>query len=252
MEITLIDSIAAYISGEPVSHSPRYVFSGPLIEIGAYTDRTQRGVEITDTFGSLRWLWADDDEMRFHRSNGDLSSVCLYVPGELCSRPEIFTQWLDTPVLHGSLRLSPEQNFALPQTVVQWADECARHLICLRDTQSTTAGENYRLRFAPDTDLLVINDHWAGWMITDPARYLTADWNGPCATEPDEATRSALGACLRLTTSPGVEEIMDGDDTSWQLLRSTAESLRKQQVDRDRASILLSVLDQLIEDYSDA
>lgn len=122
--------------------------------------------------------------------------------------------------------------------------------MCLGEIRTRQHGGVFRLRVAPDTDLLFHEQHLVGWMLTDPARYLTLDWENPEPSPPEPSTRTLLAECLGLTAEPLVEDVMDGDESAWHRLRRVTSALHDQLSDRERVKILSSTMDHLAQSYS--
>lgn len=250
MKVFLTDNTAAQITQEPLEHAPRFSFSGPQVVVGPYANAEDREHDIARTFGSMQWLWSETDDVRFHNSDRLLRSLVLYAPEVTESVPAVGRLWTEVSVVTGGLRAENEAEFDLPQTVTRWCDPEARHLVCLGESPAQPSGDRFRLRVAPDTDLLFQGRHLAGWMITDPARYLSMGWERPEPSPPEVRTRSLLAECLALTAEPLVDDVMDGDGSVWQRLRDVANALHCQSFDRTRAKILTYTMDHLIESYS--
>ncbi|MGC9537780.1 hypothetical protein [Streptomyces sp. UG1] len=142
-----------------------------------------------------------------------------------------------------------DANFSSPQTNSCWIAPDATHLICLRSSARRPDASSFRLSAAPDLDLLFAQGHLVGWLLGDPARYLTADWEMPVSEAPAEATRSLLARTLMTTMSPEVEAIEDGDPEAWRRLRGLVEELRAVREDRRRTEILQATVDRLVEWY---
>lgn len=88
----------------------------------------------------------------------------------------------------------------------------------------------------------------AGWILTDPPRYLTDGFTDPEATPPSHTTRLRLAECLDLASSPLVDLVMDQDADAWRRLRATGRALRDQRDDRRRADVPHRIVSRLIED----
>lgn len=249
MKVFLTDTATAHITQEPLDHTPRFSFSGPHVVVGPYANADDREHDIAHTFGSMQWLWSEDDDLRFQKQDRLLYSLVLHAPEVTETTPAVSRCWLECPAVTGGLRAESESAFDLPQTVTRWSDPEASHLVCLREGRAQD-GERFRLRVAPDTDLLFQERHLVGWMLSDPARYLTMAWESPEPSLPQASTRSLLAECLELTAEPLVEDVMDGDESTWQRLREVANALHHRPSDRARAQIVAYTMDHLIESYS--
>ncbi|MEW2403497.1 hypothetical protein [Streptomyces sp. NPDC046862] len=234
---------------DALAYTPRFVLSGPFVAVGAYTDLQEKEGELASTFGSAQWLWSEDDDLRFRLADRELQSLCLYLPQTTAASDFAESGWERVKRITGRLRTMADRNFSIPQTNSCWIAPDATHLICLRNSTPPPGASSFCLTVAPDLDLLFTQGHLVGWMLGDPARYLTADWEMPASEAPAEATRSLLARTLAMTTSPEVEAIEDGDPEAWRRLRGLVEELRAVGEDRRRTEILQVAVERLVEWY---
>jgi hypothetical protein len=248
-KISIGDTMSAETTGNPLKYTPRFDLSGPQVIVAAYTNPEGRERQRASTFGSMQWLWSENDEFRFDQHTRELSSVTFFLPRE--AAPAQFRHRMpDGPqTLPGGLRADAAQDFALPQTTIFCCTPDGAELRCFRDSKALNRALNARIGIAPDVDLLVQDGAVASWSLTDPARYLTDGFADPEATPPSAATRLRLAECLDLISSPLVEEVMDQDADAWSRLRATERALREQRDDRYRADVLHRIVSRLIEDY---
>lgn len=250
MKVYLTDSATASVTQSPLDHTPRFSFSGPHVVVGPYSDADDRERDIADTFGSMQWLWSEVDDLRFLKSDRHLRSLVLHAPEVAPPDQAMSRSWTECPVVTGGLLAESESGFDLPQTVTRWCDPEGRQLVCLLESQEQSRGDRFRLRVAPGLDLLFQEHHLVGWMLNDPARYLTMSWESPESSPPEARIRSLLAECLALTSEPLVEDVMDGDESAWRRLREVADALHQEVSDRARAKILTYTIDHLIEFYA--
>lgn len=250
MKVFLTDAAAAHVTEEPLEYTPRFSFSGPHVVVGPYANAEDREHDVAHTFGSMQWLWSEDDDVRFRKPDRLLRSAILHAPQVAEPAPAVSQSWTECPVVTGGLLAESESGFDLPQAVTRWCDPEAGHLVCLRESRAQLYGDRFRLRIAPDADLLFQERQLAGWMLTDPARYLTLGWESPEPSPPEASTRSLLAECLALTSEPLVEDVMEGDESAWRRLRAVTNALHRQPYDRMRTEILSYTMDHLVETYS--
>ncbi|MEU9115743.1 hypothetical protein AB0D04_29175 [Streptomyces sp. NPDC048483] len=254
--------------------------------IGGYAHQEERDTQLTHTFGSQQWLWSEEDDFRFHDSERSapsgpsdpskpskpsapsapseppappdpsdrrLESLYLLIPDEPCTVPEeACAGWIRTTVVAGGLRAEVKKGFALETTTTRWLAPEARHMICLREQAPHTPSPEeggMRLRIAPDTDLLLADGKMAGWMLTNPARYLVKGWDRPADTPPAPGTSLLLAAYLAMTSWPAFEKILDGDGAACRELRALEERIRHQTGDPSRTAVLAHAVALLIEDH---
>jgi hypothetical protein len=247
VKVRIADSGSAQIVAGALAYTPRFDLSGPFVAVGAYTDMQEKERELASTFGSAQWLWSEDDDLRFRLADRELHSLCLYLPPATVASDPSVSGWERVRRISGTLRTTADANFSVPQTNRCWIAPGATHLICLRSSAPPPDASSFRLSVALDLDLLFTQGHLVGWLLDDPARYLTADWEMPVSEAPAEATRSMLALTLAMTMSPAVEAIEDGDPEAWRRLRGLAEELRAVGEDRRRSEILQATVDRLIE-----
>ncbi|OKJ72813.1 hypothetical protein [Streptomyces sp. CB02460] len=247
MKVTIGDGMAATATGMPLPFTPRFDFRDLQLIVAGYADPAGRERELPETFGSTRWLWSEDDCVRFDRDSRELRSLTFFVPARYVSEaPD-----------HGprtraaGLRADAVGEFGMPPATVFHCDAEARALSCLADARLLGTAADARLGVAPDVDLLVHEGAVAGWRLRDPARYLTDGFAEPPSGPPAPATRLRLAECLALVSSPLVDEVMDAGPEAWQRLRAAERALRGQREDRARADVLHGVISRLIEDYGD-
>lgn len=247
MNISVGETLSAETTGEPLAFTPRFDLSGLQVIVAGYRDPEERERQLADTFGSMQWLWSENDYLRFDQATRELCSATFFVPPKSVAvrrrQPD------EPPSLSTGLRADTGQDFVLPQATVFCCPPDAAELCCFRDADSLDVAIETRIGIAPDVDLLVSGGSVAGWSLTDPARYLTDGFADPGATPPSPATRLRLAECLALVSSPLVDRVMDHETDSWRRLRATERALREQRDDRHRVEVLHRVVARLIEDY---
>ncbi|MFE9696470.1 hypothetical protein [Streptomyces sp. NPDC006270] len=249
MKITVGDAMIAETTDRPLTSTPRFDFRDLQLIVAEYADPAGREEQLSDTFGSMQWLWSQDEHFRFDRGSRELSSATFFVPQLYVSVPPGRTA-RDRPRTRAcGLRAGAAREFAMPRTTVFHCPPEATELLCLQDIDILDRELDARLGIAPDVALLVQRGAVVGWSIGDPARYLTDGFHDPQPSLPDPATRLRLAECLELVSSPLVDLVMDDDEEAWRRLRATEHALREQRNDRQRAEILRGVISRLIEDY---
>ncbi|MFG3512070.1 hypothetical protein [Streptomyces bobili] len=122
-------------------------------------------------------------------------------------------------------------------------------LTCLRDLDVLDEPLDARIGIAPDVALLVQHGNVVGWSLTDPARHLTTAYSNPDPNPPSPSTRRLLTECLDLITTPGVDDVVDGEPAALARLQATDKALREQREDRHRADALLDLIATYVDDY---
>ncbi|WP_328904120.1 hypothetical protein OHR86_32870 [Streptomyces sp. NBC_00441] len=239
--------MAATTTGSPLAFAPRFNFRDLQLIVAGYADPAGRERELSETFGSMRWLWSEDEYVRFDRDSRELRSLTFFVPAQFASEGRSFREGPRTRA--AGLRADAVGEFGMPRTTVFHCDPGAGALTCLADVRLLGRKPDARLGVAPDTSLLVHEGAVAGWRLGDPARYLTDGFAEPPSGPPAPATRLRLAECLELVSSPLVDRVMDTDPEAWRKLRAVERALGEQGEDRARADVLHGVISRLIEDY---
>ena len=248
VEISISESVNVETTDRPLEFTPRFSFPDMVIVAG-YASAEERERQLASTFGSMQWLWSEEEHFRFDQSSRELCSFTFFMPSasapsNVCGRVPEATQRLV-----GGLRANAVREFGLPQAALFCCGPAADELMCVRDMDVFDKPLDVRLGVASGLDLLVQEGALVGWSLADPARYLTDGFAAPVATPPSFATRVRLAECLALVSQPLVDEVMDQDPEAWRMLRATERSLREQRGDRHRANLLHRVVSGLIEDF---
>ncbi|MFJ2200392.1 hypothetical protein [Streptomyces violaceusniger] len=243
------DTVNAETTRNSLTFTPRFDFIDLQVIVAAYTGPNEREQHLAHTFGSMQWLWSENDEFRFDQDSRELSHATFFVPRDSAPSPLCHRAPHEPQRLPGGLRADTAQNFALPQATIFCCDPEAAELRCYRDLSVLDGEPGTLIGIAPDVGLLIKGGSVAGWSLTDPARYLTDGFADPEATPPSHTTRLRLAECLNLVTAPLIDEVMDQDADTWHRLRAIERDLREQQDDRNRAAIMHRVISRLIEDY---
>ncbi|MCZ2526204.1 hypothetical protein [Streptomyces sp. HB2AG] len=249
MNILLADSLCAEVSGEPLPYIPRYFLSGLSVAVGDYTDAAEKERALVGTFGSSQWLWSDNDEIRFRESDQRLCSFSLTVPEEPVADPSACERWLRAPVLRGSLLADGNQDFAMPPAKFRWVDEKGTHLVCLDHQEVRPEAERSVLFIAPDVYLLIADGRTVGWMLKNPAAYLTNSWDHSGNTPVEEETHLLLKDYLSATEGSTLESLQNGNEAACQDLRQLEERILARTDDRARRSVLGEAVRRLAEDW---
>ncbi|MEV5604740.1 hypothetical protein AB0L33_25205 [Streptomyces sp. NPDC052299] len=245
MKVTVGDGMTAATTDSPLAFTPRFDLRDLQLIVAGYADPAGRERELSETFGSMRWLWSEDEYVRFDRDSRELRSLTFFVPA----------RYAPGAVPHGprtraaGLRADVVTEFGMPPATVFHCDTGARALSCLTDARLLGRAPDARLGVAPDVALLVHEGTVAGWSLDDPARYLTDGFAPPPSGAPAPATRLRLAECLELVSSPLVDRVMDLEPEAWRRLRAAERALGEQRQDRVRADVLHGVVSRLIEDY---
>ncbi|GGT23317.1 hypothetical protein GCM10010271_28580 [Streptomyces kurssanovii] len=239
---------SATVTDEPLKLVPRLL--GTFLIVSPYADRVEREKFLTDTFGSQDWLWDLPDIFRFDPSGRRLVGAEFRIP-EASAPAEDSARLPGMPeVRPGGLRADKVEDFRHEMCTVLCRAPGDAVLTCLRDLDVLDEPLDARIGIAPDVALLVQHGNVVGWSLTDPARYLTTAYAAPDPNPPSPSTRRLLTECLDLITTPGVDDVVDGEPAALARLRAADETLRAQREDRHRADTLLELIATYVEDYA--
>ncbi|MCX5340165.1 hypothetical protein [Streptomyces atratus] len=147
VKITIGDTMIAETTGRPLAFTPRFDFRDLQLIVAGYADPAGRERQLPDTFGSMQWLWSQDEHFRFDQGSRELCSLTFFVPPQSVSMPHVH----DEPRTQaGGLRADAAQGFVMPQTTVFHCDPGATELRCLRDVGVLDRKLDARLGVAPD------------------------------------------------------------------------------------------------------
>jgi hypothetical protein len=249
MKLSLDGDWSATVTNDPLPVTAR--FAGSSVDIVGYADRQSRERFLASTFGSREWLWDTPDVLRFAPDSRKLVGAEFQMP-YVSAESEAFVRGLDLPAVRpGGLRADEVRDFRLEMCTVLCRAPGDAVLVCLRDLDVLDEPLEARIGIAPDVALIVQHGAFAGWSLTDPARYLTTAFTDPDPAPPSDATRRLLGECLDLVTQPVLDEVMDGEPAALARLRAADEALRAQHEDQRRIDALLALIGSLVEDYGD-
>ncbi|WP_101256370.1 hypothetical protein [Streptomyces barkulensis] len=224
MEIVL-NSLDAVVTDAPLPFVPRLALDMPQVIVGGFASRAESEQQARTTFGSLQWLWSEEDDIRFDKESHELVSVGLHMPSEAAPAEAGIHIPGGLPTLRGGLRADEVRDFGMPQATVLHCDAEAAELICLRDLAVPDAPLEARIGIALGLALLVQDGAVVGWTLADPACYLTSGYTAPVQSPPSPDTRRQLAECLALLTRPLVDEVMDKEPDAWRRLRTAEQTL---------------------------
>ncbi|MET8828241.1 hypothetical protein ABZX40_02755 [Streptomyces sp. NPDC004610] len=240
MRVTLAPGHHATLTDRPLPLTPR--FTGTELVVAPYGGPGERERFLAGTFGSQDVLWDTPDVLRFRPGDRGLAGVAFAVPEE--SAEEGWDPAGVPEAVPGGLRADDERDFRLePATLLCRAPGDAV-VAGVRDREVLTGPLDARVGIAPGVALLVRGGEFAGWTLTDPARYLADD-----PAPPAPATRALLTECLDLTTAPLLYAVEDGEPAALARLREAHETLRARPQDRRRAETLLALIATLVADF---
>lgn len=209
MFLQLSDGFSVATTSSPLPHRPRYSISGAYVAVSPHVDQPSHERLLSETFGSVDWLWSGDDEFRFAKSGSVLAGLVLKVP-ETESR-SAFEPWLNAHEQHGGLRAIKPENFAATPTDVRWVSGDGTHLVCAHQALVARVGEVRRLRITASLALVFVDLIYSGWILQDPVDYLVQEWEYSPLGAASDSLRDLLKDYLALIVEPKIDRMQDGD-----------------------------------------
>ncbi|MFE4676348.1 hypothetical protein [Streptomyces sp. NPDC056721] len=65
-------TVSVETTGRPLRFTPRFDLPGQQLIVAGYADAREREKQLADTFGSMQWLWSENDFLRFDRDSRGL------------------------------------------------------------------------------------------------------------------------------------------------------------------------------------
>ncbi|MEU5438761.1 hypothetical protein AB0G73_36260 [Streptomyces sp. NPDC020719] len=210
MRLDLAADFAVTLTDRPLAHAPRYSLSGAYVTASPHTGQPSHEVLLSETFGSVDWLWSGDDEFRFDKGDRSLRGCTLTVPEEALEGWDPHA-WTDVPPTAGSMTALTEANFDAKPTSERWVSESGAHLVCAHRRPPAPVHDILRLRIAPDLDLVFADRAYVGWILNCPADHLVREWE-PAPSAPAPASMaSVLRNYLTTVIEPKIDRMQDGD-----------------------------------------
>lgn len=250
MPLKLSDGFPVATTSSPLPHRTRFSISGTYVAVSPHADQPSHERLLSETFGSVDWLWSGDDEFRFAKSGSALAGLVLQVP-ETESRVGL-GPWLNTDEQRGGLRALKPKNFAAPSTDVRWVSDDGTHLVCFHEALATRGREVIRLGVTSSLSLVFVDQIYCGWILQDPVDYLVQEWEYPPLDAAPDSLRVLLKDYLALIVEPKIDRMQDGDPELLEELQNLIERCSAHP-DDPRRDVLRDQLIDLRENwYEDA
>ena len=216
--------------------------------LAPYNSAEEHERNLSQTVGSVDWLWSGSDELRFDKDTLILQSVWLLVPHiALVSNPSLLS-WQTTPLKKGLLQLEKSHLFDFKSTDAGWLALNDEVLLCTYENVTDTVQERFRLRIAQDFDLLIADSILCGWALSHPLRYIISGWEDASLEDVDEFLMTSLRDYLTLIQDPYIERMEDEDPDTLKMLadlRTRIESAKSS----TQQKVLLSAVTDVIETF---
>lgn len=249
MNVFLTPQAPAVTTPHGLKPLPRYSPGGLFVTVSGFSSPQEREQAYAATKGSRDWLWSGDDDLRFHRTTGELDGVFFSVPEEVPPSAEPHAQWLVVRPVDGGLRMDPPIDFALPPAVTRWVSPSGKHIVCCNEANRTDTGApRARLRIAGGFDLLFLDGLLAGWMLESPERWLVEAWETPARTDENPLLAELLRDYLTVVSLPRIDRLPDGDPALLADLSALARRAHANAGTDPRYGILHRAANRLLED----
>ena len=247
---------ATVVPSAMLPYPPRFYLNPPSVRVGPYHNyeeyeeyfyKTTIGIGDPD----LREL----DEYRFDLDTRSLRGLFWISSGEPIESLDGIPAWDETTVHVGLLRLETQSPLGVttgiatneeiaPFTSTCWVDPGGISYVALNADLLRRALTVVRLQVAQDLSLLIADEHIAGWVLINPARYLTHLWQELPATDDDELG-IILAEYLALACYPSLDDMEPGNVESFQQLVSLYERLGGTSGDVGHRQVLRLYIDDL-------
>lgn len=245
------EATAEVVHGGRLSWTPRLVLAGLGLQVGPYTSGEEHERHYLGTQGSGDWHEPPYDELLFNRDNGNLESLWFHIPEAASGGERGIAQWTALTPVDGCLHLLGGAPFELSPAVERSIAGDGSVLLGLRACAPQEVIDPVRLRVAASVDLLISGGRLAGWLVTEPERFLTASWAFPQPDPSDPELGHLIADYLALLADPRMDGIADEDPEVRELLTSLDQRIDRTSGATARREILHEALADLVEFYYD-
>jgi hypothetical protein len=230
--------------GSRLADTPRFNLGGRSLVVGPYHSAESREVHLAETYGSGDPFLDTTDEIRFSSRTSQLVSLNIGVP-ERPTRDSAFIESVEAlPLRRDVPTLPPGEPFQTVVATHTWIDLDGQRLAVFRDGVRPTA----RLEIAADLEMALDQETISGFILRDPARYLTSGWTEAESTRPDVALGTVLATYIHLLDGQFVDRLDDGDAAARRAVEELLERTKQVNASPQR-SVLLEALDGIIDTF---
>ena len=222
MLLELIDSIwVKVIKNTYLPYYPRWldnmVMVSPCTSIQEYYER-----HIVNTVGSFDFFDCLPEKIRFDEKELFLQSTLFMIPDdEMTSDSQIFRKWCQVKPVKGRLYLLKAQNFAIDIVAdYRWICPESNIFMGISKFGLKESEEIFRLRIAPDFDLLFLNKRLCGWILLNPERYIVSDFDEQVINQSAPELKILTYEYLKLTSGFFLDKMYHSDPHVYDLLTS--------------------------------
>lgn len=234
--------------GGPLPWTPRLDVSGLSVMVGPYRDGAEHEKHVLDTIGSGNWYQAAYDEMRFDKTSSLLSSLWSHIPEQPFDQPTRLSAWTRLTPEPGAVQLAEPTRFELPPTEQRWCSASGDLLAWLYPDLPAEPVDPKRIRIAEALDLLTAGDRLYGYLLAEPARFLTAGW-AAADRNADPQISELLAAVFETITYSNAELMQDQDASMLEQLQELRQRITSTAGDTEKGRILRDHIEDLIDNF---
>ena len=247
---------ATIVPSAMLPYPPRFYLNPPSVRVGPYQNAEEYEEYFynqTEGIGDpeLREL----DEYRFDPDTRLLRGLNWISSDEPIESLAGILAWEEATVQVGLLRLETQSPLGVTTliatnevvahfTSTRWVDPRGTSYAALNAELLRSASMVVRLQVAQDLYLLIADEHIAGWVLLNPATYLTDLWEGLPGTG-DEELGVILAEYLALACYPSLDDMDPDNAESFQQLVSLYERLGGISGDVGHRQVLRLYIDDL-------
>lgn len=247
---------ATIVPSAMLPYPPRFYLNPPSVRVGPYHNYEEYAEYIfNQTTGTGESDLREVDEYRFDIGTGLLRGLFWISADEPVESLEGIPAWDEATVHVGLLRLETQSPLGVTTGIVtneevahftstRWVDPKGTSYVALNAEHLRRASTVVRLQVAQDLSLLIADEHIAGWVLLNPARYLTHLWQELPATDDDELG-VILAEYLALACYPSLDDMEPDNPESFQQLVSLYERLGGISGDVGHRQVLRVYIDDL-------
>lgn len=234
------------IEGKHLPWIPTWTPMPDNIAIGSYNNMEEHEQHYLQTVGSGNWYAPDVSEFRFTEENLLLTSIWVQVLEENLQSSEMIEGWLNKKPVEGTLRLISPKVFRCEINDYRWMSSDGKLLAAINDTDLVKSDDKFRLRVANDFDLLFAERKWCGWLLSNPARYLTKP---NTAADSDPELNSLTFEYVSLVSEPFIEQMDDKDPEIFKRLNNLRNKINLKDGAVEHRQVLYDCLGDVIENF---
>ncbi len=253
MDITLFNDIKVTLSdGNYWKYKPRLLLDNSIVMAGPYEVAEQYDIHLIDTIGSNDEMGVGDDGFRFNSESLVLESVVFQLPQSNVVLKGEMQEYINSPVVTGSLKLTDSIDYSQPPTDVRYYDVQQDVLLCLINDFSDMwkTGKILRINLCKNLDLIFSDLILCGWALHEPWSFIVDSFRHPEAVNcEDEALKEIFKKTLDYFSYPNFNYMDEGDVNLKNSLISLAESIQLENGAIEQRKILKEWIIDVVDNY---